>query len=416
MNLRSWGEVCLPLLTLLLTFGCDLERHEPPGAGEETCFHHGLASDGSEGGCGLDLSSACSPVSVFEGPETAEAKALVRTSDGGYVLVGFLDLADDDRTDYDAFIVRTNASGTELWGHAFDTGGFDYAEDVIQTADGGFLLVGYSVFYGDDPHQALVIRLDAEGNELWRRLLGGDENTTASTVLRSAAGHFVVGGGRRVYHENGYGPAAFLAALDDEGEELWTRGLGEEFLGDLSDIVETPAGELAFVVERYRNATITVASSVGEPRWSEEVVRGRALRVRLALGREGGFIVTSNDGERRIAVQRLERGGALRWSSSVSGVGLDVARASTGEIFVVGHHDDGSGPSNVLVVQLSEEDGRERWRRTYGGMGEEVAWDVTLGDDGTVALAGSTTTGAQAAEGPAMRAFLLLADERGEIL
>ncbi len=417
MGSSAWWIAILAALGIAGACGQQSETPVEETPDDVTCFHRGLDSEPGDPDCGLDFTSECSPVSVFEGPDTAEAKAAVVDAEGRAAVVGFLDMAGDDRTDYDAFITRTDAEGTELWTQTFDTGGFDYAEDVIATPDGGFLIVGYSVPETNDPTQALIVRTDENGEVLWQHLLGGELATTANSVVLSAEGHAIIGGGQRVYHDHGYGPAVYLVALDDSGEELWSGNLGADHLGRVEDLVETSEGDLVLVTERYEGLFLVAADGAGEVRWNIRLSAREVLRPRLEVLNDGGLIVSANDGHGHVTLIRADPEGGQLWTAEIAGIALDLGVVPDRGIFLAGHASgDGDEQTNVLLAQIDDSDGRELWRTTYGGRGEEVAWAICPRRDGSFALAGGTTTGAHAADGPAMRAFLLLADEHGEML
>jgi hypothetical protein len=84
-------------------------------------------------------------------------------ADGGFILLS--------STTSNAVLKRLNAAGVEQWtGLVTNTTAGTDARDVIQTADGGYA----SVFRERDfSFSALVVRWDANGNEVWRRALIG---------------------------------------------------------------------------------------------------------------------------------------------------------------------------------------------------------------------------------------------------
>lgn len=70
--------------------------------------------------------------------------AVHKTSDGGYILTGRLDGAND----VDAWLIKTDANGSEQWNRTFGGTGFDEASSVQETLDGGYILAGRTTSYG----------------------------------------------------------------------------------------------------------------------------------------------------------------------------------------------------------------------------------------------------------------------------
>ena len=54
-----------------------------------------------------------------------------QTSDGGFILAG--------SRDNDVYLVKTDASGNEIWSQTFGGSGEDGGRSVQQTSDGGFI-------------------------------------------------------------------------------------------------------------------------------------------------------------------------------------------------------------------------------------------------------------------------------------
>jgi len=84
----------------------------------------------------------------------------VSSGDGGYVMSGFTDVADDDK--YDSYIVKLNGSGNLVWETLIESGGTAWndrrqARDIVMDAYGGFAIANKG-FYGFE-----MIRLDPSG-------------------------------------------------------------------------------------------------------------------------------------------------------------------------------------------------------------------------------------------------------------
>ncbi|QRR01436.1 T9SS type A sorting domain-containing protein [Dyadobacter sandarakinus] len=76
---------------------------------------------------------------------------LAQTSDGGYAVLGYSsepglgDKSENSRNGtWDYWLVKLNASGTQVWDKVLGGGGYDNARAIISTADGGLLLAGNS--------------------------------------------------------------------------------------------------------------------------------------------------------------------------------------------------------------------------------------------------------------------------------
>ncbi len=75
-----------------------------------------------------------------------------KTSDGGYIMIGSTSSSDGDVTDFhgasDYWATKLNATGILQWQLALGGNGYEYANDIKQTADGGYIIAGKAVHPG----------------------------------------------------------------------------------------------------------------------------------------------------------------------------------------------------------------------------------------------------------------------------
>ena len=76
---------------------------------------------------------------TFGGTKGSNGKDVCVTTDGGYLIAGSISDAEEG---YDAWLVKTNASGDQEWEMTFDKGDYDIGEFCQQTADGGYIVAG----------------------------------------------------------------------------------------------------------------------------------------------------------------------------------------------------------------------------------------------------------------------------------
>ena len=78
------------------------------------------------------------------------AYSVIQTSDGGYLVVGYSlssqsgDKTEDSRGDADYWVVKISTNGVKEWDKTFGGSSYDNAFSVIETSDGGYLVAGKS--------------------------------------------------------------------------------------------------------------------------------------------------------------------------------------------------------------------------------------------------------------------------------
>lgn len=145
------------------------------------------------------------------------------TSDGGFIIVGWtLQLGIEGS--YDIYILKTDEFGNQQWYQTFSTIGLDWARDVQQTSDGGYIVCGgYSTNFNG--HEAWLIKTDSNGNEIWSKTFGGNENDLANSVKQTSDNGFIIAGSTRSF-DNIDDSDIWLFKIDENGDELWSKTFG----------------------------------------------------------------------------------------------------------------------------------------------------------------------------------------------
>jgi len=170
------------------------------------------------------------------------------TADGAYLACG--------STGGAYGVVKFDAEGQQLWTKNLGCSywnGYTMALRIRETADGGFVVAGFSdsppcagkqaPFYGgSDPHGVLgsdiwVVRADAQQNKLWDKSYGGRSYELATDIHPLSDGGFMVFGastsapvtdpsqGTRTSRLYG-GADYWVVRLDSDGNQLWDKSYG----------------------------------------------------------------------------------------------------------------------------------------------------------------------------------------------
>ena len=168
-------------------------------------------------------------------------KCVQQTTDGGYIMAGYS--MDPVLEEADAWLVKTDASGNEVWSQTYGGANDDIFESVTQTTDGGYVMVGVSES-GFDDFRIYLVKADADGNEEWIRDFGGDMGEWGNLVELTADGGFIICG-----YTNSYGAGstdAWLIKTDADGNEEWNQTYGGLWAEDARSVVQTEDGGYVF--------------------------------------------------------------------------------------------------------------------------------------------------------------------------
>jgi hypothetical protein len=170
-----------------------------------------------------------------------KGRSILQTNEGGYA---FISTKKDDLENDVQILLKTDSLGNETWIKTYP-GLFSYSMGYTlkNTSDDGFLIFGMTdqESYGN---LARLIKTDVNGEMLWEKYYGILENTQENTVGRSlditADGGFILAG----YTENiSSGLAdAWLIKTDAEGNIIWEKTYGREGDDRFYSVIQTADG------------------------------------------------------------------------------------------------------------------------------------------------------------------------------
>ena len=278
-----------------------------------------------------------------------------QTADGGYIIAGSTMSYTHGSGDVDFLVYRLDAAGNKLWRKNLGGEGYDEACMVIQAADGGFLVLGHSDSYTNGCRDFLAYKLDAAGNKLWRKNYGGEWTDHGYSVQQTADGGYILAGDSESYANGGWD--FLLYRVDGSGAKLWRKNFG----GSQSDtaIAAQQTTDGGFIVAGLTN-------SYGP-----------------TLGMWHDFLV-----------YRLDAAGNKLWRKNYGGTYCDhafsVQQTTDGGFIVAGDSENYThGHCDLLVYKLDAA-GTKQWRKNYGGGGEEFWGFIRQTADGGYVLAGYT--------------------------
>jgi len=246
--------------------------------------------------------------------------------------------------DLSIWLVRTDGAGNELWNRTYRVGESSVVASVVQTDDSGFLIAATSRLR-EGAFDALLIRTDAQGNEIWRRTYGGPDWDNVLDMLRTSSGDYVVVGNTGWTPEAGTADA-WILRVGPEGEERWSRTFSESG-GHLlfSTVSETDGG--GFILggkkssgqPKTDNACLLKVDGEGKEEWS-----------RIIGGDDSGIvddvILTSDGGYLAVLRNPLKAG-----SSGAVPLWL-IKTDPSGEVLWTTTLEDAEGGSPAVVLRL----------------------------------------------------------------
>jgi hypothetical protein len=330
-------------------------------------------------------------------------ESVVLTGDGGYAVAGYTNSY--GAGGFDAYLVKTDASGNVQWNKTYGGPNNDYGVTVALTGDGGYIIAGQTESYGAGLTDFYLVRTDAGGNQVWSKTYGGSNNDYGYYVALTADGGYIVEGYTSSFGAGGID--VFLVKTDANGIVQWSRTYG----GPGNDYgyyaVQTADGGYTLVggSDSYGSGNFDVylvkTDSSGTMQWNKtyggaNVDFGRSL-VKTNDGGYAlaGYTTSSGAGSYDVYLVKTDVNGNYLWNKTYGGPnddrGYAIVQTADAGYAIVGHTGSfGSGGVSDIYLVKTDAFGNLQWSRTYGGTGYDIGYSFTLTADGGYAIAGST--------------------------
>ncbi|MFX0184584.1 MAG: hypothetical protein ACFE95_16000 [Candidatus Hodarchaeota archaeon] len=125
------------------------------------------------------------------------ASTVIATSDGGYVIAGLT--SSYGAGSRDMWLVKTSATGQHEWNQTYGGTGLDYADSVVSTSDGGYVLAGRTESYGAGESDMWLVKTNAAGQVEWSQTFGGIDSEAAYSVIATSDEEYVLVGRTESY-------------------------------------------------------------------------------------------------------------------------------------------------------------------------------------------------------------------------
>jgi hypothetical protein len=220
------------------------------------------------------------------------------TNDGGYILTGYT--TGGEYGQEDLLLIKTNAEGNTIWRKVYGGPGSDNGWAVRQTLDGGYIVVGFTNSFGSGQMDVYLIKTNKDGVKEWSKTFGGKGEEYGWDVRVTRDKGYIIAS-----QTNSFGNGevdAYLIKVDSEGTEEWSSTYGAERTDRIFSVQETIEGGFisAGITYNYtsinsndRDGYLLKVDETGKKEW-HKTIGGDAFDVAhsIALTEDGGFFVT----------------------------------------------------------------------------------------------------------------------------
>ena len=376
------------------------------------------------------------------------------TADYGFILAGSSlsnktgNKSENNHGDLDFWIWKMDEKGEFVWQKSLGGSGFDLLQSIKNTKDGGFILAGTSSSTDDfDKKEKCkgltdfwVVKLDAQGGELWQRTIGGSGQDELLCAFQTADGGYMLGGSssssptilsKDTSKKSGLSQQTdiyakteksrgnmdyWIVKLDSKGVMQWQKTFGGEYADVLRSMEQTKDG--GYILGGYSNSTakgdktenpkgigdywIIKLNKLGTIEW-QKAYGGKGDNQLYVIHQtyDGGYIaggnsnstdqLTSLGGSVREGtdfwVLKLNEDGDPTWTETYNFGKVDILTSlveNKDHTFLIGGYSQGeNNKTNAIAKRIKkEEKGINDYIALKISEKGEILWEKTVGSDG----------------------------------
>jgi hypothetical protein len=320
---------------------------------------------------------------TYGGTEDEELEIVRQTSDGGYIMGGTSssgisgDKTKASRGGTDYWVVKVDATGAVEWNKVYGGDGADRLMALEQTADGGYLLGGYSNSgesgNKSDPSRGnndyWVVKIKANGKVQWDQTVGGNGSDFLEDVIQTSDGGYLLGGtsysgssGDKTEPSRGQSDF-WIVKLSASGQPQWDKTLGGSSYDGLSAILQTSDG--GYLLGGGSTSPISGDKTSPQKVFCDEECYFNFWAVKVSAT------------------------GTLEWDKTYGATGgetgqsiLDMVPTQDGGYLLVGNSDSDANYDKSEPNKSTYSDYFDFWAVKINATGD-IQWDRTLGGDGS---------------------------------
>lgn len=372
------------------------------------------------GGVGDDISRSCTVDAAGNVYTTGTFSGTADFDPGP----GIYNLAADSNSRLNGFISKLDAAGNFLW--AKKIGGINqvYCNSIVVDANGNVYIIGYfsgTAEFGagsgitdmtsTGSSDAFVLKLDASGNYIWAKQIGGSGIASGISITVDANGNVCIVGtfsggidfdpGLGIYDMTSIGTYdVFILKLDTSGNFIYAKQIGGYYGSGYTEgnSIAVDASGNVYTTGFFSGQTDFDPGpgiyNMAVPSW---------------------WTISNDD----VFILKLDASGNFLWAKQLGGVnddhGLSIAVDANGNVYTTGYFhitadfDPGPGIYNMTAgfgnasgVFVSKLDalGNFLWAKQLGGFGGDIGNSIAVDGNGNVYTTGYFTDTADFDPGP----------------
>lgn len=387
-------------------------------------------------------------IKTLGGSLNDRAQSITQNFDGGYTILGYTQSDDGDvknkqNTSFDYWLLKFNTNHNLEWQKTYGGSEDDRGNNIIQTNDGGYAVIGYSKSNDEDVTQNngfndfWILKLNNSGVISWRKSFGFSGSDDGISIIQTQDGGFLATGVLDVTASGGQGNSKtsrrrhaggdyWAIKLNASGETQWSKFYGGTFTDTPYDVIQTndngyimvgssdsddvdiknTKGDYDFwVVKISETGSLVWEKSFGgdqidEARGIEKTNDGNFMIV--GTTRSNSIDVSQSNGAGDVWIIKISPSGDLLWEKTYGGgsfdSGLSISKTQDNGYLISGNSrsEDGdvstnNGQNDIWLFKI-DSNGTLKWEKSFGGSEIDLAFDAIQINNGNIITVGESSS------------------------
>jgi hypothetical protein len=201
--------------------------------------------------------------------------SFVRQDNQGNYFIAATTNSYSNGTESDMYLIKLDSLGDSLWTRTYGGNLEETATGLWPTNDGGCILVGKSNSFGNGDYNGYIVKTDGNGDTLWTKNYGGSGIETINSVQQTADNGYVMVGYTSSIGAGDFD--MFLLKTDSLGDYNLNTGVNENPNSKLKlDVYPNPNKGVFFIQSQLKISKIDIINLKGKTIYSLQLNNNKA--------------------------------------------------------------------------------------------------------------------------------------------
>ncbi|MBI2967427.1 MAG: T9SS type A sorting domain-containing protein [Bacteroidetes bacterium] len=342
---------------------------------------------------------------TYGGAGYDEGRAVIETSDTNYLVVGAT--GSFGYGEADVYVLKIDRNGNKIWSNVYGGPNTDWGYSVEETPDSCYIIAGYTNSFGAGGYDVYLLKIDRTGKLLWQKTFGGTDWDLGYSLKITPDSGFAIAGETYSY---GAGDAdVFLVKTDKDGNLQWqkTYGGNKKDIGRSIDLTYDSGFVLAGETWSYgageNDVYVIKTDGNGDTAWTR--MFGDSLENfgnKVKQIKDSSYVCV---GVTEIIQPynfdsyyfKINKNGSLVWNYTLANtneeIGYDFIETLDSAFRIANTTNSvGSGGKDLFLLFLTKDMIFQLNGGSYGYIGDEIFYSISLCFDKGLILAGTTNS------------------------